>query len=88
MSALSQTVGDPEFAAYVRRTFARIGCLHADADGDATRCSCHQMKGRDSARPNVNQADRDALDDHDVVRLDDCVGTGPHALDVAEAVAQ
>jgi hypothetical protein len=42
MSALARTVADPKFASYVRDLFAKVGCLHAAVDGDASRCACRQ----------------------------------------------
>ena len=38
--------------------------------------------------PNTSQADRDALDDHDVVNLDDRTGAAPHAVTIVEVQAQ
>lgn len=38
-------------------------------------------------RPNLTQADRDRLDDHDVVHLDDGIGQPPHAQHDDEMVA-
>ena len=34
--------------------------------------------------PNTSQADRNALDDHDIVVLDEWVGHGPHAQHAEE----
>lgn len=40
MSALARTINDPGFADYCRDLFAKVGCLHADANGNAELCSC------------------------------------------------
>lgn len=37
--------------------------------------------------PSISQTDRDALDDLGLLDAGDCMGCGPHALEVWQAVA-